>query len=129
MKLNKFERMLKIAKIYPEQEVCGLVAYLKTDRDKEEFLIPIQNVHPNPKHNFAMKHDDQNRVLCDERLVVTGMYHSHNHGTGQPSEADLDAWPMWPEARNWDYFIILNGNQAWRWKLLAGGETIGKRVS
>lgn len=130
--MNKYERMLKVARITPFQEVCGFVVCLRQDikapGGNDEFLIPIQNVHANPEHNFAMDHEAQNKVLNNPSIVVTGMYHSHNHGIPSPSRADVLSRPMWPGTEDWDYFIIFQGQEIWNWKF-GGGDVIGRRVA
>lgn len=131
--MDKYERMLMVARVTPFQEVCGFVVKLrdeiKAPGGNPEFLIPVPNVHESPEHNFAMDHRFQNSVLNNPKIVVTGMYHSHNHGDSRPSRADYLSRPNWPGTEKWDYFIIHKGQMIWNWKFIKDGEIVGSRVA
>lgn len=131
--MNKYERMLRVAQITPFQEVCGFAVRLrqgiKAPGGNDEFLIPIPNVHSNPEHNFAMDHEFQNMVLNNPDIVVTGMFHSHNHGDERPSREDRATRPTWPGTEDWDYYIIFQGQEVWNWRFVGYGEIVGCRVA
>ena len=117
------DKLCEVAKADPDREVCGLVAILN-GRAK---VFPIKNVHPEPEHNFAMDHHQQNTVMEQHLPYIVGMFHSHNNGSYIPSTDDLASWPMFPEAQGWDYYIIVDGESVWNWAYVSG-ELRGKKL-
>lgn len=76
-------------------ECCGL---LIGRRHGEDFtvtrLVPAQNIHPAPHHNFELDPATHFAVLRDLRAAsgaetVLGHYHSHPDGQAMPSARDL----------------------------------------
>lgn len=116
MKDPLLEGLRSFAAANPGQEVCGLVVALKG----RATIFPVKNVHPDPAHNFAMDHRDQNMIMERHLPFITGMFHSHNNGSNRPSKTDLAAWPMFPEAQGWDYYIIVDGREVWSWSYMDG---------
>lgn len=123
MKDVLLERLRSIAQSSSNREVCGLVAVVNGYAE----VMTIRNVHPEPEHNFAMDHHQQNMVLETHLPYIVGMFHSHNNGSPIPSQSDLDSWPMFPEAQGWDYYIIVDGHSVWNWSYV-NGELRGKEL-
>lgn len=115
--------MKKLASLHPDKEVCGFTVTV----DGIETILPVPNVHYHPKNNFAMHVQLQNIYMEGMLEQITGMYHSHNNGSHMPSKSDLAAWPKFPEAADWSYYIIVDGAEVWSWKLV-DGEPVGVRI-
>lgn len=122
--MNKFEAMKSMARTYPHREVCGFVVVA----DGVETLLPVRNVHPSPKHNFAMHHATQEQYLNMFLADITGMFHSHNNKSAKPSQDDIDSWPEFEGSEDWDYFIVADG-EVWEWELDEDREPYGRQVA
>lgn len=123
MQETQLYMLKKLAQINSEREICGFLVEV----EGVHTVLPVPNVHYNPEHNFAMHAELQNIYMSNMIDKITGMYHSHNNGSPVPSNSDLAAWPKFPEAKDWLYYIVVDGTQVWSWKL-EDGEPVGVRV-
>lgn len=115
--------MKRLASLHPEREICGFTVTV----DGIETVLPVPNVHYHPEHNFAMHRDLQELYMNAMMDQITGMYHSHNNGSCAPSKSDLAAWPKFPEAEGWAYYIIVDATEVWSW-VLVDGEPVGTKL-
>lgn len=123
----RYHVMKELAKRHPNREICGFTIRA----NGVDTVLPVPNVHYNSDHNFAMHAELQNlymnSIIASDDCEITGMYHSHNNGKTGPSKGDLAAWPNFPEAADWEYFIIVDGDEIWSWKIV-DGDPVGTRV-
>jgi proteasome lid subunit RPN8/RPN11 len=84
LKRSLIDNLLVRAMESPYEEVCGVFL-----RGKH---IPMLNVHPNRRSNFAFDGERQLEVWAEwggaGDLII---YHSHPRGTAKPSRTDIDA--------------------------------------
>ena len=106
----------------PDVEVCGLIGGVWQPYDRlalARVVIPVKNVDPAPSVRYAMEPQALlNAVLNFEKKgwEVVGIYHSHPHGTAQPSVTDA-AEAMYPDAV---YLIGVPGGNLTAWRIIRG---------
>jgi [CysO sulfur-carrier protein]-S-L-cysteine hydrolase len=72
-------------------EACGLLISSKHDQTFIDTILPIKNVHPNPRHSFTFDPTDWITALYQldrSRLQLAGYYHSHPSSAPVPSMSD-----------------------------------------
>lgn len=78
-------RLRKMALTHPDQECCGLLT--------DDFqLLPVRNSAPDPRNTFVFDAAEYWSILKDlerQGRKVKAIYHTHPHGSAQPSKADL----------------------------------------
>ena len=123
MKQTQMYMLQKLAQANPNTEICGFLVNV----DGVDTVLPVPNVHYHPKHNFAMHAELQNIYMNNMLENITGMYHSHNNGKTGPSDGDIASWPDFPEAKDWLYYIVVDGEQIWSWRR-EDGVSVGSRI-
>ena len=109
------ERLLEIAAITPDWEVCGLL--LGTAREVRE-VRQTRNVADAPDRTFEIDPAALFTALREERAGGTkliGYFHSHPTGTVAPSRTDFDRAAV--DGRVW---IIIAGDSLGAWQRTGG---------
>jgi len=88
------------------EECVGLLIGLALGDEVSDF-VPLSNVHPVPRHGFALEPAEVARHF---HRGVVGLYHSHPGQDPQPSR-----WDEIPES--WHYWIVDPVGQRWYRKL------------
>lgn len=70
-------------------EACGLIV----SAGKKAHFVACKNQAPDPQANFLIGPDDY--IKATEQGEVIAIWHSHTHGSVEPSEADLGGCEMW----------------------------------
>lgn len=90
------EELLRLAQASADEEICGLIAGVDGEARR---LFPIANLAADRARFFELDPKAQIDAMramreADQRLVA--IYHSHPHGPGTPSAADIErhAYPQ-----------------------------------
>lgn len=83
-------RLLTLAQLHPEAEVCGLIA-----RDNKGLyrVFPVDNIASDNGCVFEMdpqQQVDAFREIREQQLSLFAIFHSHPHSAAIPSAKDLD---------------------------------------
>ncbi len=83
-------RLLTLAQLTPEVEVCGLIA---TTPNRNFQVYPVDNIANNSRYVFEM--DPQQQIdafknIRDNQQELFAIYHSHPNGEAIPSEKDIN---------------------------------------
>lgn len=108
----------------PNVEICGIMAgEFSRSRSTVSAIFPTRNVSSNPTNSFQIDPAEQLSVfetIEANGLDIVGFYHSHPHGSPDPSDRDRRdaAWP------HYSYLIIGTNDppriRSWRWNESTG---------
>lgn len=113
-----------------DQEICGFIV----DDDESIAIRPVNNVHPEPRHHFAMEYEGQMEIINEYGFEkILAIFHSHPFGQDKPSPEDIAAWRSVPTQNNWGYYIISGHNKIIRcwggWDSEPFTEVVATRVA
>jgi len=83
-------RLLTLAQLTPEIEICGLIA---KNKDEKFHVYPIDNIASNNSCVFEMQPEQQInafKLIREKKQKLFAIYHTHPDSEAVPSQKDLN---------------------------------------